>query len=220
MRVHAIAHASRVNGPGLRSVVWVQGCQNMGPNRQGHCAGCWNPQLWDAAGGTEYGPVYLADQIFAHCAPGTQGLTISGGEPMQHPELLALINAVKARRPDWSIGIFTGYSHRELENGDYCAPSDERIANESLWDWKQRRYLSDFAYHRRDLWLFIKARIDFAIMGRFDRTQPTGPGALVSSKNQRIELFSMRYTLADFSPLAVEVSIDDTGMTQITGFPV
>ena len=37
MLIHALLHASHVNGPGNRAVVFVQGC------RLG-CAGCWNPQ--------------------------------------------------------------------------------------------------------------------------------------------------------------------------------
>lgn len=198
MRIHAIAHGSRANGPGLRSVCWFQGC-NLG------CPGCWNAKTHPHAGGTEYDPAYLADQILAHYAPDTEGLTISGGEPFQDAiSLKLLLREVKARRPDWSIGLFTGYTHRELADGNFRPMPDG----------------DGYKEFNKELWLEIRENLDFAIMGRFDRTRPTGPGALVSSENQRVELFSMRYSLSDFSPLQVEFSIDDTGLTQLTGFPV
>ncbi len=37
MLLHALIPASRANGPGLRTVVFFQGCSI-------HCVGCWNPQ--------------------------------------------------------------------------------------------------------------------------------------------------------------------------------
>jgi hypothetical protein len=43
---------------------------------------------------------------------------------------------------------------------------------------------------------------------------------LITSKNQRLRLYSSRYSPADFQPHRVEVTIDDHGLTQITGFPV
>lgn len=202
MKVHAIQHASRVNGPGRRSVVWTQGCTLS-------CAGCQNPFTHSASGGTEYDPVFLAEEIFAHCAPGTEGLTISGGEPIQQaPALLSLILAIKARRPDWSVGMFSGYTHRELADGDY-----------SIYAGGTRSLMTLPAY-RRVIWRRIEGLLDFGIFGRFDRTQPTGHRALVSSANQEICLFSMRYQMSDFEPLAIEFSISDTGLCSITGFPV
>ncbi len=71
--------------------------------------------------------------------------------------------------------------------------------------------------------------LDFAILGRYDRTRPVEsmPEHLlyrhaVSSGNQSIELFwhgaKCRYSYSDFPPLTLEYSIDDTGLTQITGY--
>jgi organic radical activating enzyme len=205
VRIHAIAHGSRVNGPGVRSVCWFQGCQNMGIGGIGHCVGCWNPDLWDATGGTDYDPAYLADQIFAHCQPGTEGLTISGGEPLQQSVSLKwLCQAVKARRPDWSIGVFSGYTHHELAIGKY-----QPIPNSTG--------VPEF---NKELWRQIRPLLDFGFFGRFDRTKPTGSGALVSSANQEVVLFSNRYQMSDFMPLSVEFSVDDSGLCQITGFPI
>ncbi|MCL5046225.1 MAG: 4Fe-4S cluster-binding domain-containing protein, partial [Actinobacteria bacterium] len=38
---------SVVDGPGLRAVVWAQGCAHC-------CPGCHNPETWDFAGGKEW----------------------------------------------------------------------------------------------------------------------------------------------------------------------
>ena len=48
-RVSSVQSMGAVDGPGLRYVVFLQGC----PLR---CACCHNPDTWNAAGGTEYTP--------------------------------------------------------------------------------------------------------------------------------------------------------------------
>ncbi len=105
MLLHAIITHSRVNGPGVRSVVYFQGC-DLG------CAGCWNPAT-HAFVGTERSPEDVAAQILG--VADIDGVTFSGGEPMQQASaLFALISILKARRPDLSIGMYSGYTKREL----------------------------------------------------------------------------------------------------------
>ena len=73
VRVHAIEPRSRANGPGVRFVVWLQGC-TLG------CPGCFNPLTHDPRAGTER----AVDDIVAQLrAVRVDGLTLSGGEPMQ-----------------------------------------------------------------------------------------------------------------------------------------
>jgi anaerobic ribonucleoside-triphosphate reductase activating protein len=106
MLIHAIITHSRVNGPGVRSVVYFQGC-DLG------CAGCWNPAT-HAFAGTERSPEDVAAEILG--ISGIDGVTFSGGEPMQQaPALAALISILKARRTSLSIGMYTGYAERELD---------------------------------------------------------------------------------------------------------
>lgn len=103
--IHAIITHSRVNGPGVRSVVYFQGC-DLG------CAGCWNPAT-HAFVGAERSIDDVATQILG--VVGIDGVTFSGGEPMQQASaLFALISILKARRPDLSIGMYSGYTEREL----------------------------------------------------------------------------------------------------------
>jgi anaerobic ribonucleoside-triphosphate reductase activating protein len=115
IRVHAIEPRSRANGPGVRCVVWLQGC-TLG------CAGCFNPAT-HALGGRE---VTEVDQVFAppfggaarSGAPdlaftGATGLTLSGGEPLQQAAgCVELLDAARAR--GLSTLAFSGYSIEEI----------------------------------------------------------------------------------------------------------
>jgi anaerobic ribonucleoside-triphosphate reductase activating protein len=104
VRVHAIERGSRANGPGARFVVWFQGC-TLG------CAGCFNPATHAAAGPTTT-VAALAAELAA--AGAIEGLTLSGGEPMQQaPAALELLLA--ARRRGLSTLMFSGYTRAELE---------------------------------------------------------------------------------------------------------
>jgi anaerobic ribonucleoside-triphosphate reductase activating protein len=88
-----------VNGPGLRDMIWVQGC-NLG------CAGCFNPFSWDMFGGYEKSVSELRDFITL------EGLTISGGEPLlQVDELYLLLEGL-----DLPLGVivFTGFEMSEI----------------------------------------------------------------------------------------------------------
>ena len=103
MRIHAIEARSRANGPGTRFVVWMQGC-TLG------CAGCFNPGTHDAAGGREIAIDEVAAQLRA---ARVDGLTLSGGEPMQQPEAARALLAV-ARELGLSTLMFSGYTLDEL----------------------------------------------------------------------------------------------------------
>ena len=97
-RVHAIEPRSRANGPGARFVVWLQGC-TLG------CPGCFNPGT-HAGGGREVdvATLELGD---------VEGLSLSGGEPMQQPEAArALLDLARAR--GLSTVMFSGYTQDEI----------------------------------------------------------------------------------------------------------
>ncbi|HEY5935594.1 MAG TPA: 4Fe-4S single cluster domain-containing protein [Kofleriaceae bacterium] len=103
VRLHAVEPRSRANGPGTRFVVWLQGC-TLG------CPGCFNPTTHDAAGGREVPVAELATQL---AASGAEGLTLSGGEPLQQPAAaLALLEAARAR--GLSTLMFSGYTLEEI----------------------------------------------------------------------------------------------------------
>ncbi|MBQ8202884.1 MAG: pyruvate formate lyase-activating protein [Clostridia bacterium] len=80
-RVHSIQSLGTVDGPGVRFVVFMQGC----PLR---CKCCHNPDTWDFSGGTEYTPVEIVEKATRYREYfGTEGgITLSGGEPLMQPE--------------------------------------------------------------------------------------------------------------------------------------
>ncbi len=82
-RVHSLESMGTVDGPGIRFVVFVQGC----PMR---CAFCHNPDTWAVKGGTLVTVEHLLDE-FESNRPfyRSGGITVSGGEPLLQPEFLA-----------------------------------------------------------------------------------------------------------------------------------
>jgi anaerobic ribonucleoside-triphosphate reductase activating protein len=129
------------------------------------------------------------------------GLTMSGGEPLEQATALeALLKGVRASMPSLSIGLFSGYSECELALGRY------RVAALSSPE------------RRAELWQRIRACLDFAVLGRYNRLQPSDR-PLISSRNQQLLMFSDRHVPDDFTNQSVEVTIGTDGLTQITGFP-
>lgn len=98
---------SHVLGPGLRYVVWVQGCRR-------HCPGCITPESRPLDGGIDINIKDLAEDIIAHTK--IDGLTISGGEPfLQAHELSLLLELVHAQRPELTVIVYTGYLFESLQ---------------------------------------------------------------------------------------------------------
>ena len=80
-RVHSIQSLGTVDGPGVRFVVFFQGC-NL------RCKCCHNPDTWDMQGGKEYSAQEIADKAMRYKEYfGTEGgITLSGGEPLLQAE--------------------------------------------------------------------------------------------------------------------------------------
>ena len=83
-RIHSIESMGLVDGPGIRTVVFLQGCRL-------RCRFCHNPDTWAPAGGEELSAGQLVDKI-ARFAPYFQrsggGVTFSGGERLMQPAFL------------------------------------------------------------------------------------------------------------------------------------
>ena len=76
-RIHSIQSLGTVDGPGVRGVVFMQGC----PLR---CGYCHNPDTWDREGGEETTPQAVFEKIrrLKPYFKNGGGLTVSGGEPL------------------------------------------------------------------------------------------------------------------------------------------
>jgi anaerobic ribonucleoside-triphosphate reductase activating protein len=195
MLFHALIPSSRANGPGLRAVVFFQGCK-VG------CLGCWNPQTHPFHGAEIKVDAVVQEVLGAQAQHTLEGVTFSGGEPMQQADsLLQLIQGLRRQAPELSFGLFSGYAEDELDQGQYWIRGDGS---------------SDQC--RKRLWQEIRGCLDFAILGRFNQAQPSGL-PLRTSRNQVLRLFTNRYTPADFSEQLTEVSIHEGGRVEVTGFP-
>ncbi len=91
-RIHSLESFGTVDGPGVRFVVFVQGC----PMR---CAYCHNPDTWEMNAGTEMEPAYIIEQYERNQSfYKGGGITVTGGEPlMQVDFLIELFMLAKAK---------------------------------------------------------------------------------------------------------------------------
>lgn len=109
MRIAGIIHDSIVDGQGLRTVLFVQGCHH-------RCPGCHNEMTHDPSGGSLR---RVSDVASALLQSPTGKVTISGGEPFDQPEqLLDLLVTMRAARPDLDVWVYTGYTWDKIVRRD------------------------------------------------------------------------------------------------------
>ncbi len=124
MLCHAFITFSRANGPGARAVIWTRGCTL-------NCPGCFNPETRSFSGGEDVAVDDLFHRIESLGAT-VEGITVSGGEPLQPLRpLLALLRRVR-EETNLSVLVFTGYTwdetHRMPEADTLLARIDALIA--------------------------------------------------------------------------------------------
>lgn len=80
-RIHSLQSLGTVDGPGLRFVVFFQGC----PLR---CKCCHNPDTWNMTGGEEYSAREIVQKVLRYrdYFGKDGGITLSGGEPLMQAE--------------------------------------------------------------------------------------------------------------------------------------
>lgn len=100
--------SSRVNGPGSRWVLWLQGC-NLA------CPGCFNPETHPFNAGQRVDVSSLAKSILEH-QDQIEGLSLSGGEPFFQSHALATFLEMIRQQSQLSVLIFTGFSLSELSS--------------------------------------------------------------------------------------------------------
>ncbi|NCC15176.1 MAG: anaerobic ribonucleoside-triphosphate reductase activating protein [Clostridia bacterium] len=104
IRLSGVVNDSIVDGAGMRLTVFTQGCPH-------HCLGCHNPQTHDPQGG------YIGDTDFILAAlaenPLLDGVTLSGGEPLDQPAACTQI-AAGAKKLGLNVWAYTGYLWENL----------------------------------------------------------------------------------------------------------
>jgi len=105
IRVGAWLSESFSNGPGCRSVLWVQGCSR-------HCPGCWNPELLSPLGGLEM----TVEEVFNKLTISgkIEGVTFLGGEPFEQAGALLELSK-QLKKQHLSIMVYSGWTLKELE---------------------------------------------------------------------------------------------------------
>ena len=108
-----IVSDSIVDGPGIRTTIFCQGCPH-------HCPGCHNPETWDFGCGTQVPVENLLDVVRSN--PLCRGVTFSGGEPFAQAAGFAKL-AKLLKEKGYEVASYSGYTFEELLEG-----SDEQKA--------------------------------------------------------------------------------------------
>lgn len=130
---------SRANGPGVRAVIWVQGC-TIG------CRGCYSASTHPHEASSLHRPSEIAEWL--QSIPDIEGVTFSGGEPFeQAAAVLETINSIRENMgSDFSVFVYTGYEieflrksndknvHDLLDAVDILSagPFDNKLRDETL----------------------------------------------------------------------------------------
>ena len=105
MNIAHIEETSLIYGPGIRFVIWTQGCSI-------RCRGCWNKEMWSFKTKYEYSIGELITKI--RNSNNIEGVTILGGEPFdQYDECLNLVEQI--RKLNLTTIVYTGYEIKELK---------------------------------------------------------------------------------------------------------
>ncbi len=95
---------SIVDGEGLRTVVWMQGCAH-------NCEGCHNPETHDINAGEEVELESVLEVLSE--VENQSGITLTGGDPMFQPKPTLLI-AAHAKSIGMNVWCYTGYTYEKL----------------------------------------------------------------------------------------------------------
>ena len=112
MRYLDIKRCNMVNGDGLRTVIWIAGCDRK-------CPGCFSPYTHDFQAGVEFDDVAKAELVKDLSEDWCAGITWLGGEPLHpvnFPEVLALAKEIHECYPDKTQWLYTGYTYNEIIN--------------------------------------------------------------------------------------------------------
>lgn len=120
VRLAGYQHESVVDGPGVRTTVFFQGCDF-------HCPGCHNAMTHDRTKGKLVTALAVYEEIYQSKLAG--GVTFSGGEPfLQEEALLVLAKICKAKGRH--IAIYTGHEVSELLT--ICSKEKAKLRREIL----------------------------------------------------------------------------------------
>lgn len=121
VRLAGMIGESIVDGPGIRFVVFAQGCKH-------NCPGCHNPQTHSFTGGKLVSIDSIIDEIKKD--PLLDGVTISGGEPFEQALALSEL-AHRVREMGLNVMTYTGYTFEELIEGSGQKEGWDKLLSET-----------------------------------------------------------------------------------------
>ncbi|MBQ7942150.1 MAG: anaerobic ribonucleoside-triphosphate reductase activating protein [Muribaculaceae bacterium] len=102
IQVLDIMPGTTVDGPGLRTSIYVAGCRHM-------CKGCHNPQSWDFNSGIPM----TVDEIMERITEEDFNVTLTGGDPLwQASKILPLAKSIKEK--GYTLWCYTGFTWEEI----------------------------------------------------------------------------------------------------------
>lgn len=130
-RIHSIQTLGTVDGPGVRFVLFMQGC----PLR---CGFCHNPDTWDFSAGTEVTPDEIMEKVLRYCEYFGEdgGITVSGGEPLSQAEFVTELFTLCKQNGihtvlDTSGSVWNSSVEKLLSVTDMCLLDYKMTDNES-----------------------------------------------------------------------------------------
>ena len=119
MNYEKIDKCSVSNGLGVRTVLWISGCNI-------HCKNCHNQSTWDFNSGIPFTDDTMQEILYDLSKPYIKGLTLSGGHPLDPhnaPKVLEIVTRVKMVFPNMvfpnkDIWIYTGYVWEDIIKDD------------------------------------------------------------------------------------------------------
>ncbi len=107
LELSGIVSDSIVDGPGIRTAIFSQGCPH-------HCPGCHNPETWEFGCGALIPAEAVVEIVRSN--PLCRGVTFSGGEPFAQAAEFAELAAM-LKEKGYEVASYSGYTFEELLNG-------------------------------------------------------------------------------------------------------
>ena len=107
LELSGIVSDSIVDGPGIRTTIFCQGCPH-------HCPGCHNPETWAFGCGTPMEEETLVEIVQSN--PLCRGVTFSGGEPFSQAAGFATL-AKLLKEKGYEVASYSGYTFEALLEG-------------------------------------------------------------------------------------------------------
>lgn len=168
IRIAGVQQESMVDGPGIRYVLFTQGCRH-------HCKGCHNPETHPGIGGYFVPIDDIVEDILKN--PLYKGITLSGGEPcLQADAVVTLLCKLWVRSKLYNrkldVMLYTGYTVEQLED----------IINDVRYTDKGIPYLTHESWDLKQLY----NRCNYIMDGKFNIKEASMECRWRGSKNQRM----------------------------------